>query len=86
MGWKLGAYREAVGRVPPGGPAAAIYAVDLDGDGWQELSALEGRYNDMPGTPAWSLSVWKWNGFGFSLGERQEGSFAGLQPLQSPRW
>ena len=84
IGWKLGAYREAWAGSPLVDPLQQFAAVDLDGDGWQELSALEGRYNDIPSTPAWSLSVWKWNGFGFSLGERQEGSFAVMQPLQSP--
>jgi len=84
MGWKLGAYREVWAGSPLVDPLQQFAAVDLDGDGWQELSVLEGRYNDRLGTPAWSLSLWKWNGFGFSLGERQEGSFSGMQPLRSP--
>ena len=84
IGWKLDAYREVWAGSPLVDPLQQFAAVDLDGDGWQELSALEGRYNDIPGTPAWSLSLWRWNGFGFSLAERREGSFAAMQPLQTP--
>jgi len=84
IGWKLDAYREVWAGSPLVDPLQIFYAVDLDGDGFQELAALEGRYNDQPGTPAWSLSLWDWNGFGFSLAERLEGSFTVVRPLQSP--
>ena len=37
--------------------------IDLNGDGENELVALEGCYND-PGKQ--KITVWKWNGWGFS--------------------
>ena len=84
IGWKKNAYRELWAGSPLVDPLQTFYAVDLNGDGFQELAALEGRYNDTPGTPAWSLSIWEWNSFGFSLAERLEGAFTDFQPLQSP--
>ncbi len=83
IGWKQDAYRELWAGSPLAEPLQVFYAADLDGDGFQELAALEGHYDDPPGTPAWSLSVWRWNSFGFSLAERLQGRFADFQPLVS---
>lgn len=55
-------------------PLLAFSAVDLDGDGWQELAALEGAYDAEPGAAAQSLTAWEWNGFGFTLLARVESS------------
>jgi hypothetical protein len=81
IGWKLDAYRELWAGSPLADPLQSFYAADLDGDGFQELAALEGRYDDPPGAPAWSLSVWDWNSFGFSLVERLQGPVTDFQPL-----
>lgn len=58
-------------------PLTAIAVADLDGDGRQELAALETRY-DAGASPADGLSVWQWNGFGFTLADRFNGSFRRL--------
>jgi hypothetical protein len=50
-------------------PIRQIAASDLDDDGRQELIALEGRYDD-PLDASAALTVWNWNGFGFSLRRR----------------
>lgn len=48
---------------------------DLDGDGFQELIVIESDYSAETRDPGDSLSVWSWNGFGFSLVTRQNGHF-----------
>lgn len=60
-------------------PIEELRAADLDGDGLQELYALEYAYNGDPGRA--SLTVWSWRGFGFSLQSRQEGHFSSLLVL-----
>ena len=62
-------YREGAYRVLWGGSAVAdsIYEVelgDVDGDGVQELVALEERGNSR------AVTVWRWHGWGFSLAWR----------------
>ena len=44
-------------------PLLALAVDDVDGDAHNELVAIEGDYI----SPAGSVVVWKWNGFGFSL-------------------
>jgi hypothetical protein len=48
-------------------PIVQIAAGDVDGDGWQELVALEGDYATGRNGPARHVAVWRWNGFGFNL-------------------
>lgn len=50
-------------------PLLQIAAADLDGDGRQILIALEGRYDD-PRHADTAVTLWEWNGFGFSLRAR----------------
>lgn len=50
-------------------PIHQIAVSDLDGDGRQALIALEGRYDD-PIHAGAAVTVWEWNGFGFSLRHR----------------
>lgn len=47
-------------------PVLWMAATDLNQDGLFELAALEGKYTHPQG-PAERLSVWQWNGFGFTL-------------------
>jgi hypothetical protein len=49
---------------------------DLDGDGWQELAALESPYDSTSSDNA--ITVWSWLGFGFTLTDRLDGSFYNL--------
>ncbi len=48
-------------------PFLALAVRDVDGDGHNELIALEGNYATGPLGPATSIDVWHWNGFGFVL-------------------
>lgn len=60
-------------------PISHIQAADFDGDGLQELAALEYSYDADPRKA--SITLWEWNGFGFSLLDRQDGGFSSLLPL-----
>jgi len=53
-------------------PNCAIEALDVDGDGSQELVVAEGEYGDRPDCRASHLAVWRWGGWGFSNVWRQE--------------
>jgi hypothetical protein len=62
-------------------PLLQIATADLDGDGRQVLIALEGRYDD-PLRSETAVTVWEWNGFGFSLRLRgPTGRFSSLALL-----
>lgn len=60
-------------------PVEQLSAVDLDGDGGQELVGLEGQY-DGP-YPGGTLTVWRWRGFGFVLMDETEEWFRSIQVL-----
>jgi hypothetical protein len=79
IGWKEGAYRELWAGSALADPLHAFAAADLDGDGHQELIALEAAYTDPPGSPARALTAWEWNGFGFTLLDRVKGAFQRMQ-------
>ena len=83
IGWKLGALRELWAGSPLVDPLQYFAALDLNGDGRESLVVLEGRYDDPPNRPAWALSVWEWNGFGFSREERLQGNFMRIQPVEN---
>jgi hypothetical protein len=48
-------------------PLLALAVEDVDGDGRNEVLALEGRYADARDGPGSHVDVWRWNGFGFTL-------------------
>jgi hypothetical protein len=48
-------------------PITQMAVGDVDGDGWNELVALEGDYSSGRYSPARHVAVWRWNGFGFTL-------------------
>jgi poly-gamma-glutamate synthesis protein (capsule biosynthesis protein) len=63
MGYRGGSYHDLWGGSPVHAPILEVVLGDLDGDGLEELAAIEaaaegsGRY----------LTVWRWHGWGFSL-------------------
>jgi hypothetical protein len=83
IGWHHQMYTELWAGSAMADPLTAFASADLDGDGREELAALESRY-DASG-PAQFVTVWEWNGFGFTLVARSpEGRYAGLMPLRDP--
>jgi len=84
IGWHNGKYRELWAGSALAEPVHAFAAADLDGDGSQELVALESNYDDPPGKPAHALTVWEWNGFGFTLLARAPGAFRGVSVQEAP--
>ncbi|MPM51065.1 hypothetical protein SDC9_97811 [bioreactor metagenome] len=63
--WARGNYNELWAGSALVRPVSQVHIADVDGDGWQELVALEGYY-DSP-FKGGSLTVWRWRGFGFVL-------------------
>jgi hypothetical protein len=65
IGWAGGRFRELWAGSALAEPLLYFYAADWNGDGRQELMAVETEY-DHP-LKGRALSLWEWNGFGFSL-------------------
>jgi FG-GAP-like repeat len=84
IGWGRQGYQEVWAGSAMSEPFLAFAAADLDGDGREELAALESDYADPPGAPARSLSVWEWNGFGFTLLARTPGPFRQMAVIVTP--
>jgi hypothetical protein len=82
IGWQRSAFRELWAGSALADPLQTFTAADLDGDGNQELLALESRYDDPPSAPSQALTAWEWNGFGFTLLARQPGKFHDLDVIQ----
>ena len=85
IGWRRGAYGELWAGSAMADPLRAFLPADVDGNGREELIALESRYTDPPGKPALALTAWEWNGFGFTLLARVNGSFRSMQPMIDPQ-
>ncbi len=77
IGWINGGFGELWAGSAMVQPLAQLRAVDLDGDGWQELAALEFEYDSRKKTGP--LTVWEWQGFVFSLIDRSEGAYRLLE-------
>jgi len=83
IGWSRGVYRELWAGSALADPLFDITPIDLDHDGQQELAALESRY-DAPFFEANAITVWEWNGFGFTLLSRSpKGYFHSLNLVQT---
>ena len=65
--WEEGRWQPMWCSSPIPDPVVQIAAGDVDGDGAYELVALESSYGEDPGAPARHVSVWRWNGWGFTL-------------------
>jgi hypothetical protein len=63
IGYRGGLYRQLWGGSPVSDPIFEVELADLDGDGLDELAALEAA----PGGAGRTLTVWRWHGWGFSL-------------------
>jgi hypothetical protein len=83
IGWKQDAFRELWAGSALAQPVQSFTAVDLTGDGQQDLVTLEREYDDPPSAPARRLTVWEWNGFGFTLVSKQEDSFRLILPART---
>lgn len=77
IGWVRGGYNEVWAGSALIRPVSQLHAIDLNGNGWQELVSLEGQY-DQEGKGG-TLTVWKWNGFGFTLEDQVNQYFHGLE-------
>jgi len=83
IGFSQGSYRELWAGSALAGPLLGFTSVDLNQDGYQELIALESRYN-AHFLESTSLTVWEWNGFGFTLLSRgPQGYFLSLTTVQT---
>jgi hypothetical protein len=71
-GWRDAAWRHLWCSSPVADPIVELAAADVDGDGANELVVLEGSYetHDNPGR---HVSMWRWNGWGFTLQWRSPG-------------
>lgn len=70
IGWEKDTWRELWAGSALAQPVEQLRVADLDGDGWQELAALENDYDSA--RSGGQLTVWRWLGFGFSLLDRTE--------------
>jgi poly-gamma-glutamate synthesis protein (capsule biosynthesis protein) len=61
LGYRGGRYRDLWGGSPVAAPIHELELGDLDGDGLEELAAIEAADG------ARYLTVWRWHGWGFSL-------------------
>jgi hypothetical protein len=84
IGWRRGGYAELWAGSALSQPLRSFDVADLDGDGAQELVALEGSY-DRSRSSGSTIGVWDWNGFGFTLRARSPSSgFSRIAVLRHP--
>jgi hypothetical protein len=83
IGWKLGKYREVWAGSALAEPLEAFSSADINNDGHEELIVTERNYDDPFWRPATTLSIWEWNGFGFTRLTRINGFFNHLYTMGS---
>lgn len=83
IGWGDGQYREKWAGSALANPLTSFAAADLDNDGTQELVTLENEYADPRSAPARDLKIWKWNGFGFTIVTKMDGTFSKMALVQA---
>jgi hypothetical protein len=81
IGWAHGGYNELWAGSALIQPVTQLRLVDLNGDGQQEMAALEEDY-DHPERGGF-LTVWRWNGFGFSLAGQDRHRYFQVQVIHS---
>ena len=79
IGWEKDTWRELWAGSALAQPVEQLRVADLNGDGWQELAALENDYDSA--RSGGQLTVWRWLGFGFSLLDRTESRWERLAIL-----
>ncbi len=84
IGWIGSGYGELWAGSALADPLLAFSAADLNGDEKQELITLEGHYTYHGSSPARSLKVWDWNGFGFSVVSTVKNSSSALWLARTP--
>jgi len=83
IGWRRQAFDEIWAGSALADPIVAFIGADIEGDGTMELIALEGNY-DGTREIAQAITVWDWNGFGFTLRWRGlEGSWRALSTARA---
>jgi len=66
-GWRDGEWRPLWCSSPMADPIREMAVDDVDADGDNELVVLEGSYDDNLDEPAYYVTLWRWNGWGFTL-------------------
>lgn len=82
IGWDGGKYRELWAGSALADPISHLKAADINQDGYDELVAIEGKYDS---SADGNLTIWKWQGFGFTLLDRIEGVFSNYTLFSSGR-
>jgi hypothetical protein len=82
IGWRRQAFGEIWAGSALADPIIAFIGADIEGDGRMELIALEGSYGDTREI-AQVITVWDWNGFGFTL--RWRGPEGSLRAVSAAR-
>jgi hypothetical protein len=83
IGWTRGTYRELWAGSALAEPLLGFTAIDINRDGQQELIAMESRY-DALFLETSRITVWEWNGFGFTLLSRgPKGYFHSLTTVET---
>jgi hypothetical protein len=83
IGWRKNMFRERWAGSALAEPVNTFAMADLNRDGLDELVTMDSTYAAFPSTPANTLKVWEWNGFGFSLVSSVEGLFSDLQVVRT---
>ena len=83
IGWTRGGYHEVWAGSPMADPIKSFAVADLIGNNAQDLVVLEGRYTDPQSSPARTLKVWEWNGFGFTDVSSLDGAFSTMTLVQA---
>ncbi len=79
MGWRRDGYREAWAGSALAEPVRAFAILDANRDGKPDLLTLDGAYADPDPSNARYLSLWEWNGFGFTLAAHETGIYRRLE-------
>jgi hypothetical protein len=83
IGWHREKFAERWAGSALSQPITTFKLADINQDGFDELITLESTYETAGVSPANAIDIWEWNGFGFSLVFKLEGSFQELFVVQN---